>query len=392
MSQPVTPWQGALLLAASTFTIMSGATIAPGLPGMQAHFVAHPDAALLTRLVLTMPGLFIVLCAFPAGALVDRAGRLPVLLGGCLLYGLAGGAGLLLDDIHALLASRALLGMAVAAVMTSVNTLIGDYFDPEGRARFLGLQASVIGFSGVFFLLAGGALADWSWRGPFAIYLSALLVLPLLLRHLYEPGQHQRESVHASHPSDTPWKMLAGLFAIAFAGMCTFYMVPTHLPFLMRELGHGSPLVVGISIATATLCSALVSLTYRRLHQRLHSYAIFALVFLLIGAGYLLVGHAQGQAQIMAAMLPVGMGMGLLMPNAATTLLANAPPHLRGRLVGLLTMAVFLGQFASPLVTSPLVEHRGLADTFTTVGLAMTLPMAVMLLWARAPARPAASA
>ena len=47
---------------------------------------------------------------------------------------------------------------------------------------------------------------------------------------------------------------------------------------------------------------------------------------------------------------------------------AGARVH-AGKGVGLLTTAFFLGQFASPLVSAPLVAWLGLAGTFAAVGL-----------------------
>ncbi len=46
----------------------------------------------------------------------------------------------------------------------------------------------------------------------------------------------------------------------------------------------------------------------------------------------------------------------------------RVPASMRGRASGLLTTAFFLGQFASPLVSAPLVAWFGLAGTFAVVG------------------------
>ena len=63
------------LLAASTLTIMAGATIAPGLPRMQAHFADVAQADLLVRLVLTIVALAVALFSPIAGWLADRSGK-----------------------------------------------------------------------------------------------------------------------------------------------------------------------------------------------------------------------------------------------------------------------------------------------------------------------------
>ena len=56
------------------------------------------------------------------------------------------------------------------------------------------------------------------------------------------------------------------------------------------------------------------------------------------------------------------------MPNYTTWFMERVPATMRGRASGLLTTAFFLGQFASPLVSAPLVATFGLAGTFAAVG------------------------
>ncbi|MEM7762019.1 MAG: MFS transporter, partial [Cyanobacteria bacterium P01_A01_bin.40] len=68
----------ATLLLVSTLTVMSGATIAPSLPAMQEHFADVENSALLVRLVLTIPALFIAIGGLFAGQLVDKIGRKPL--------------------------------------------------------------------------------------------------------------------------------------------------------------------------------------------------------------------------------------------------------------------------------------------------------------------------
>lgn len=179
----------AVLLAASTLTVMSGAIIAPALPEISRYF-AGEDTELLTKLVLTMPALVIAVLAPLAGYLIDRFGRKKLLLISLLIYTVAGTAGFLIDDLVLLLVSRAVLGIGVAGIMNAATTLIGDYFQGEERNQFMGTQASFMALGGVVFLNVGGLLADWSWRGPFLVYAAALIVLPLAAVYLFEPQRN----------------------------------------------------------------------------------------------------------------------------------------------------------------------------------------------------------
>ncbi|MDJ0569270.1 MAG: MFS transporter [Pleurocapsa sp. MO_192.B19] len=89
----------ATLLFTSSLTVMSGATIAPSLPAMQEYFATVPNSALLVRLVLTIPALFIAIGGLFAGQLVDRLGRKLLLIASTALYGLSGASGFVLNSL-----------------------------------------------------------------------------------------------------------------------------------------------------------------------------------------------------------------------------------------------------------------------------------------------------
>jgi MFS family permease len=173
---------------------MASATIAPTLPAMHAAFSDLPNLDLLVRLVLTIPGLFIVLDAPAAGFIVDSYGRKHLLVVSTFLYAITGSAGYFFDSMTAILIGRALLGIAVAGVMISVTTLIADYYQGEARARFLGRQAAFMNFGGVLFTAAGGFLADVTWQTPFLIYLVAFVILPFTVIALLEPKRQEPEA------------------------------------------------------------------------------------------------------------------------------------------------------------------------------------------------------
>jgi len=113
------------LLFVSALTIMAATAISPGLPAIEAAFAGTEDAALLTRLLITMPALVIACVAPMAGSLTDRIGRWRVLVGAILLYGFAGMSGLVLDTLHGLLFGRVLLGAAVAGMSVGDGLVSG---------------------------------------------------------------------------------------------------------------------------------------------------------------------------------------------------------------------------------------------------------------------------
>ncbi len=175
------------ILLTSMMTVMAGATIAPSLPEMTRAFPQNSNAEAMVKLVLTIPGLFIAITAPLSGWVIDRYGRIPLLLIMLLVYGVAGTSGLYLDTLLEILVGRAFLGIAVGGIMTTSVALIGDYFDGSERQKFLGIQSGVMAIAGAIFITGGGLLADVGWRYPFLIYAMAFAVFPLVIIFLIEP-------------------------------------------------------------------------------------------------------------------------------------------------------------------------------------------------------------
>lgn len=363
----------ASLLVAASLTVMASAVISPALPDLRAHFAHVPQADLLARLVITMPALFIALCAPAAGWVIDRFGRKRMIVAGAVLYALAGASGLVLDGLGAILAGRAALGIAVAMMMTTAQTLVGDYFDGERRERFLGLQSAFMAFGGVVFVVAGGLLADFHWRGPFAVYMVALLLAPLMAFVLPEPPRHHPPacppSEDRSRPKEVrvPLVFVSTLYATAFFTMLTFFLVPTQVPFLLAGLGVESGTLTGLAIGCFNLSAGAAAMCYGRLRARFRHPTLYGFGFAALAAGFVLAAMADGWALVAIAMVVAGPSMGINMPNTTVWLLARVPGPVRGQVLGGMTTALFLGQFLSPVASQPLVEAFGAATAFAVV-------------------------
>lgn len=358
----------ALLLAAS-LTILSNTLISPALPGIEASFPDHPNAGLLTRLLVTTPSLMVAICAPFAGLLVDRFGRRRQLLAGVAVFALAGSAGLFLPSLEMLLASRVLLGVAVAMVMTAQTALIGDYFAGQERTRFMGAQIAATNFSGFLFLALAGWLAGIAPRLTFAIYAIALLYLPLMWSALTEPRHHPAHAHPAAGQGEPGWPLtLAAVVALAGLTFVTFYLMPTQAPYYLPTIGHPEPAATAILLATVTLAGGLTSLLFGRTRARLGRGGTPALGFGCMAAGFGLLALAHGMALAIVAAILVGISTGLVMPTFLGIALDAAPHHRRGLASGAVTTSIYLGQFLSPLISQPLIGALGYARTFALTG------------------------
>ena len=389
MSQanPNLPLTKMTLLVVSTLTVMAVATIAPALPAMRANFADLPNADLLVRLVLTIPGLSIVIGAPLAGTVVDRFGRKRLLIFSTVLYGISGSLGFLLESLTAILISRAVLGFAVAGIMTSVITLIADYFEGEARARFMGLQAAFMNFGGVVFTAAGGFLADVTWRAPFLIYLVAFAILPFIVKALYEPTREKAPAqgfgLEGNDKVRFPFNRLLLVYLTALTFMAAFMLMAIQMPFFLEEVAGSSATQIGLAIAGSILFSIPPSLLYARISKRFDVFTIVAVGFVLFSIGYMIIGFASSFGQVVIGAALAGVGLGLLMPAINIWVTSLSPEIFRGRAFGLLTAFLFFGQFISPVAAQPVSQQFGIGMTFALTGGLMFLIGAAFFIGAR---------
>ncbi len=373
------------LLLSSSLTIMAGATIAPSLPQISASFAGSGDAELFTRLILTFHSLFVALFAPIAGVVADRSGRRRLLLYSLVLYALSGASGVYLNNLWALLAGRALLGIAVAGVMTATISLIGDYYTDTQRNSFMGLQSAFMAFGGVVFVTVGGLLADVDWRGPFYIYLSALLIIPIAIPSINEPNRNPASRLSQETPSrssqDIPFLQIGVVYAITFISMVSIFMAPVLIPYHLADLTDVSNTHVGFAIGASIMVAGMSSLMYGRIRARLSFPAIVSIAFFLMGAGYCVLYFSESYWMILISLMVTGAGNGFMMPNVNLWVVNLAPERARGRVVGGLNTSISMGQFFSPIIVHPLVTRTSIGHSYGVASAILIGLSAVVLLY-----------
>lgn len=220
------------LLLVSMLMMLSGTVIVASLPAISKFFADTPHIDIISRLILTLPSLAVAVSAPFFGALSDKIGRRKILLLSLLLFSIGGSSGYFFSHIGLILAGRALLGLAVAMMMTVTTALIADYFHEQDRHRFMSFQGSFSAIGGIVFIASGSYLADFDWRLPFLVYLVGLFILPLAYLFITEPAKHTVILTKDEAPISTS---LYPIYITAFLLMVIFYMLPTQMPFLMID-------------------------------------------------------------------------------------------------------------------------------------------------------------
>jgi MFS family permease len=360
-----------VLLVTSTVTVMVGATLTPALPELQRHFADTPNIGLLIPLFLTLPPLISAVAAPLAGYIADRFGRKNVLTASLVIGLLCGTTGLYIDSLMWLFVFRAILGITSAGVLTVTTALIADYYGEGRRQHLMGMQAGFNSGSAVLYLILGGVLADLHWRAPFAIYLLIAVLIPYVLRYIDEPDRIGRTQTtdEVKPVSGTRWSTVIHLYIYAFVMMVAFFIVPLKLPFLLEERFGLQATWAGFALAVPALMGSVSSFLYRKYRSWLSYQALNGLCFLLIAIGYIIIAYAGSYWLILAALVVGGLGYGIPGPNLNVWLAEVTPADMRGRIYGGLIGVLFIGQFATPFIITPIILANTLHGAFGLYGI-----------------------
>jgi len=105
-----------------------------------------------------------------AGKLGDLFGRKPFLLAGMIGFVIASAICGLSQNMTELIVARAVQGLFGGVLFATVFTVIGDLFPPDQRGRLAGLFGAVFGLSSIVGPTTGGFITDhWSWRWVFEV-------------------------------------------------------------------------------------------------------------------------------------------------------------------------------------------------------------------------------
>ncbi|GAA3394845.1 MFS transporter [Cryptosporangium minutisporangium] len=357
--------QGILLLLGSCLPILGAVLIAPVLPDIEDHFSDVPGAEALVPVALTIPSLAVGLLAPFAGRIVDAVDRKRLLLVALAVYAVVGTAPLWLDSLPAIVASRALVGVTEAAIMTCCTTLLGDYFAGKARDRWLALQTVCTAIAATLFFALGGALGSAGWRTPFWAYAVSLVLLPLMAMYIWQPERPRSAGARNRKLVPVPWKLLAAPLVVTLFGAVVFYVIPVEFSYILDELGITASGTIGLATAITSLATVAGALTFSRVSRR-GPVALLPVAFGFAAVGLGIVAAAGSMPVAVAGASIASYGTGLLLPTLVTWAMSVLTFEQRGRGTGTWTAAFFIGQFVCPLIV--LALQAGVDGLLAAIG------------------------
>jgi MFS family permease len=342
--------QGIALMAIVNMPSLALSALVPGLPQLFQQFSNVPHFQLLVPMIITVPSLCVALTSGFTGMLADRFGRRNLLLAALFAFALLGLAPLLFDSLLLIVASRVIVGVAEAAILTVGNALMGDYFEGAQREKWLGYQNMLSPLIGSSIILAGGMLAGVHWRYPFLLYLIGFAVFALAWFVCWEPERDHGAST-TQVAAAFPWRSTLLVCGVTVLFSMVFFVQAVQHGRIFGDMGVASPERISVLVTIASLGTILGGYLFKRLGGVSVTLRLAASMAL-YGTCYVGVAWAPN-ATVGLPLDALGqVGGGLLLPALIAWALTHYRFEHRGRGMGLWGGSFFLGQFLSaPLLT-----------------------------------------
>ena len=353
------------ILSISLLTVMAGAAMAPALGVIRSHFADR--SSLLIQLIVSLPALTIIIANlfFPLLCRLMRTRTIAVT--GLLMYVIFGAGAFLADNIWIILLLRALLGVSVGMIMPLSTGLLAYYFPPEEQPRLMGLAAFMSQMGGVIATLLSGLLANISWNYAFLVYLLGLPALVLVAFNL----PNERLKAASSSPFSASLKRFAPSVIGMYLQMLLFFIFPTNFAITARAnealTGNDITLImVGLDVVAAII-GVIFGWMMKNMGRTVKYMA--PLTFMV---GYALFAMGTATSLLLSGAFFVGLANGIGMPYLNTIASIKGGKNAATTVMPLISAAMYLGQFTSPLIVSPISEAVGGANSPYLIGVVIS--------------------
>jgi len=264
-----------------------------------------------------------------AGPLSDRFGRRPIALGGLALTAVMSLAALAVDNVTSLIVVRIVQAIGAATGIVVARAIIRDLFERDRAAAMLGLVATAMVIAPTFGPLMGGLLETaFGWKSIF-LFIAAASLTVLVWAATVLPETRRREAGGAA-ATGFGGDLLAlarsasfhGYVLCAAFGSGTFFVFLGGGPHAVVTIMGRSPAEFGVWFALSSVgfmagnfLTSRLSMRYgvdRMIRWGLGIEALGAIGAIVLAA----FAPAWGPAIIFIPQLVMGVGNGVMLPNA----------------------------------------------------------------------------
>lgn len=381
------PWKRDLyILWVCNFVLQLGfSLIMPFLPLYLEELNVHGPAVELWSGVIFSAN-FVVMAIFSPiwGGLSDRIGRKPMMLRSAFGMGLVVWLMGLVQSAPQLLGLRLLQGIASGFIPAATAYMAG-IVPREHSGQALGILGTGATAGMILGPLVGGVLSRWVGYRPIFFITSITciitgIVVMLTIREKVTPAPRKSgDGLLRDFRLVAQYPIILAMMVVLF--MNTFSML-TAEPILARFLqtlnapAEWVSFLSGLVFSMTGVSNLLVAPISGRLSDRFGSKRL--LVACLAGASALYVaqGLATATWQMILLRFLLGLFTGGLMPAVSSLIVRTAPRDIQGRIFGMTSSAIFLGNTVGPLVGGVLAANFGVRSVFPVTGALLLIDLA----------------
>jgi MFS family permease len=287
------------------------------------------------------------------GAVVDRAGAKPVMVGGLLAFAAASLLFVIGGDPHLLGAARFAQGAAAAAFSPAAGAAVAVLGGAKRTGRLFGGYGGAKGVGYLLGPIAGGALV---LAGGYALLFGLLAVIAAvaavaaacLVPHI--PASPRARSTVADLVSQV--RRPEFLRAVLMLGAATAALSAGvgFLPVLGARHGLGSVATGALVSMLAATAAVLQPYSGRRIDAGRLKPRAASLSLVACAVGFVIAASASSVAAIAMAAVLIGAGVAVATPLGFTLLARTAPPDRMGRTMGAAEVGRELGDAGGPVL------------------------------------------
>jgi DHA1 family tetracycline resistance protein-like MFS transporter len=324
------------------------------------------------------------------GALSDRYGRKPIIVGSLLIEAVSLIFTALAGTLPMLLIARFVGGLG-ASNIGSAQAVVADVTSPQERARGMGMIGAAIGLGFVLGPALGGTLSPLGPTVPFWVAagiaaINIILVL-ILLPETKKRRSGIREGKHGGvmllfagwgaakrSPAILNLVFVNLLFTIAFTGMENIFAL-----FGQRYFNWGASQIGYIFTYVGVIVVIMQGGLVRTLVKSFSEQRVLLGGLVILAAGLLLLAFSHSVWLVLVTLALISIGDGAVTPTASTLLSFASEKETQGEILGLAQGVGGLARIIGPLLAGAIYQTGGPGSPFIAGGILVVLAAVVAL-------------